>query len=164
MTAEYAPCPRCMSETETCGVTNDVRMDCGWALDAGSAAPMKSERERFYDMVRKLDVEHRPRNVWPEGRKDDAGKRPFDLVAPEFLNGLTDVLAFGAAKYGSRNWEAGMNWSRPFAALMRHMWDWWRGEKADPETGKSHLWHAACCLMFLVAYEARSAGTDDRPK
>ena len=46
---------------------------------------------------------------------------------------------------------------------MRHMWAWWRGETADPETGASHLHHAACCLAFLIAYEERKAGTDDRP-
>ena len=34
----------------------------------------------------------------------------------------------------------------------------------DTETGYSHLWHAACCLMFLIAYEARGSGTDDRFK
>lgn len=64
---------------------------------------------------------------------------------------------------GERNWELGMSWSRPFAALMRHMWAWWRGEAADPETGMSHLHHACCCLMFLVAFESRHAGQDDRP-
>jgi hypothetical protein len=47
--------------------------------------------------------------------------------------------------------------------MMRHMWAWWRGEEKDPETGMSHLWHAACCVMFLIAYEARRAGTDNRP-
>jgi hypothetical protein len=73
------------------------------------------------------------------------------------------VLAFGASKYGERNWERGMKWGRPFAACMRHLWSWWRGEKADPETGMSHLWHAGCCIAFLIAYEARKVGTDDRP-
>lgn len=67
-------------------------------------------------------------------------------------------------KTGERNWEQGMAWGRPFAALMRHMWAWWRGDDKDPETGLSHLWHAACCLAFLIAYEARGAGKDDRPK
>jgi len=98
-----------------------------------------------------------------EGRKDDQGKAAYHLLAPEFLEGTARVLEFGARKYGARNWEAGMNWSRPFAALMRHMWAWWRGERADPETGMSHLWHAACCLMFLIAYEQRDTGNDDRP-
>ena len=98
-----------------------------------------------------------------EGRKDDQGKLPYHLLPPELMEGIAAVLQFGAAKYSPRNWELGMAWSRPFAALMRHMWAWWRGEKADPETGMSHLWHAGCCLAFLIAYEQRRTGTDDRP-
>lgn len=98
------------------------------------------------------------------GWKMDAGKARLDLIAPEMLDGIADILAFGAARYGERNWEKGMSWGRPFGAMMRHMWAWWRGEQADAETGKSHLWHAACCLMFLIAYEARRVGTDDRAK
>lgn len=98
------------------------------------------------------------------GSKFDAGKARLDLLAPEFLTGTAEILDFGARKYGERNWEAGMSWSRPFAALMRHMWAWWAGEEKDAETGKSHLWHAACCLMFLIAFEARGAGKDDRAK
>lgn len=64
---------------------------------------------------------------------------------------------------GERNWEKGMRWNRPFAALMRHMWAWWRREEADPETGLSHLAHAGCCLLFLIAYEKRVIGEDNRP-
>lgn len=97
------------------------------------------------------------------GKKFDAGKARMDLLAPELLYGVADVLAFGATKYGARNWEAGMTWGRCFAAAMRHLWAWWRGEKFDPETGLPHLAHAACCLMFLLAYEARGVGSDDRP-
>lgn len=98
-----------------------------------------------------------------EGRKDDNNKLPYHLLPPEFLGATANVLQFGARKYGERNWEKGMAWSRPFAALMRHMWAWWNGEKADPETGMSHLWHASCCIAFLIAYEERKAGKDDRP-
>lgn len=74
---------------------------------------------------------------------------------------------------GDRNWEKGMKWSRVFGAMMRHMWCWWAGKQAtktsflfgelDPETEFSHLWHALACLSFLVAYEVRGAGDDDRP-
>lgn len=98
-----------------------------------------------------------------EGVKYDEGKLPYDLLPPELLEGVSSVLAFGAAKYAPRNWELGMDWSRPFSALMRHMWAWWRGENLDPETGMSHLWHAGCCIAFLMAYEQRKVGKDDRP-
>jgi hypothetical protein len=39
---------------------------------------------------------------------------------------------------------------RYFGALMRHMTAWYDGEKKDPESGKSHLAHAGCCLLFLM--------------
>lgn len=65
---------------------------------------------------------------------------------------------------GERNWERGMAWSRPFGALMRHMWAWWGGEDNDPETGYSHLSHALCCVVFLSVYRRRGIGADDRHK
>jgi len=100
---------------------------------------------------------------YAEGVKFDGDKamRP-ELISSEMIEQLSLVLAYGAKKYEDRNWEKGMKWSRPFGALMRHMWAWWRGEHYDPETGFSHLSHAACCLMFLVTYEYRQVGTDDR--
>lgn len=110
------------------------------------------------------DAEILAATIKSEGRKDDSAKAPHHLIAPEIQDALARVLQFGAEKYAPRNWEKGMAWSRPFSALLRHMWAWWRGESADPETGMSHLHHAACCVMFLVAYEARQIGQDDRPK
>lgn len=98
-----------------------------------------------------------------EGVKFDDGKLPYELLAPEMLEDVSRVLQFGAAKYAPRNWEKGMAWGRVFGAAMRHLWAWWRGEEKDPETGFSHLAHAACCVMFLLAYERRKVGTDDRP-
>lgn len=98
------------------------------------------------------------------GVKYDEGKVPFDLLDPSYLEGTAQVLAFGATKYASYNWANGMKWSRCFAALMRHMWKWWRGEALDEETGLSHLYHASCCLMFLAHYEKYGKGEDDRYK
>lgn len=98
------------------------------------------------------------------GTKLDVGKARYDLLPPELLDGLAQVLAYGATKYAPRNWEKGIVYGRVFAALMRHMWAWWRGEDKDKETGYSHLWHAGCCLSFLIAYEARGMNhLDDRP-
>lgn len=106
------------------------------------------------------------------GMKFDTGKVRMELLPPEFLFGTASILTFGAAKYGDRNWEKGMDWSRVFGALMRHMWCWWAGKgptsenfafgSVDDETKCSHLWHAACNMAFLVAFEARGSGKDDR--
>lgn len=100
----------------------------------------------------------------PEGRKDDAAKDRFELLPGDALRAIAVILTFGAAKYGDRNWEKGMKWSRVYGALQRHLNDWWQGEALDAETGKSHLAHAGCCLLFLIAYEIRTVGEDDRPK
>lgn len=94
--------------------------------------------------------------------KQDGGKPRMDLIAPELLVATANVLTYGAAKYDERNWEKGMSWGRVFGAMMRHLWAWWGGAQKDDETGYSHLHHAAACLMFLIAYEERKTGTDDR--
>ena len=97
------------------------------------------------------------------GHKDDTDKVRMELIPPELVVAVGDILTFGAKKYADRNWETGMNWSRVFGALMRHLWAWWAGEDKDRETGRSHLWHAGCCIAFLIAYEERGTGTDDLP-
>ena len=87
----------------------------------------------------------------------------FDLIPIEGVRAVACILGIGAKKYAPRNWEQGMDWSRPFDATLRHLNAWWGGENTDPDTGKSHLWHAACNIFFLIAYEARGKGKDDRP-
>lgn len=107
------------------------------------------------------------------GFKLDSEKVRLELIPPELIYGVGEILTFGAQKYAERNWEDGMKWSRVFGALMRHMWSWWGGKSGstknfafgdlDIETEKSHLWHAGCCIAFLIAYEERGTGEDDRP-
>lgn len=98
------------------------------------------------------------------GVKFDQEKLRWELVPYDAVEEVVKVLTFGAKKYAPRNWERGMDWSRVYAALIRHMTSWFHGQDTDPETGISHLAHAGCCLMFLIAYEKRGTGNDDRPK
>lgn len=98
-----------------------------------------------------------------EGKKFDDAKLRVDLLPGSLVFGVSEVLTFGAKKYGDRNWEAGIRWGRVFAAAMRHLWAWWRGEDKDAETGLSHLKHAACCIAFLIEYEDTRREFDDRP-
>lgn len=97
-----------------------------------------------------------------EGVKHDDGKLRWDLLPPDALDEVVRVYTLGALKYGDRNWEKGMRWGRIFAAIMRHLWAWWRGERFDPETGITHLAHAAWGCLTLIAYEKRGVGTDER--
>jgi len=98
------------------------------------------------------------------GVKYDQGKLRFDLVPARPLMDVVEILTLGANKYRDRNWEAGMPWGRAFAAAMRHLWAWWGGEDLDPETGKSHLAHAACSLLFLLEWRYTHPELDDRVK
>jgi hypothetical protein len=64
------------------------------------------------------------------------------------------VLEFGAKKYGAENWrEVPDARRRYYDAADRHLRAWWEGEALDPDTGESHLAHAACCLLFLLGFE-----------
>ena len=96
--------------------------------------------------------------------KFDDNKLPVNLLSTEALNQTAAVLKFGADKYHAHNWRDGFAWSRPLAAAMRHIMAFNDGEDRDPESGLSHLAHAACCIMFLLEFEKTHPELDDRYK
>lgn len=89
-------------------------------------------------------------------------KPRYDLIPADSLHAIALVLASGAEKYEDRGWESGERWGKCFSSCMGHLWSWWRGERNDQESGLPHLAHAACRVMFLLAYECRGVGEDDR--
>nr|WP_142850688.1 dATP/dGTP diphosphohydrolase domain-containing protein [Telmatospirillum sp. J64-1] len=97
-------------------------------------------------------------------QKFDSGKPPMGLIPRSALVAEAEVLAFGAKKYAKHNWRGGMEWSRLVDAALRHITAWNEGQDTDPETGASHLAHARCCLGFLIEYQEKGTGTDDRFK
>ena len=94
--------------------------------------------------------------------KFDTDKLPLNLLSTEAMNQTAAVLKFGAIKYAEHNWRKGFTWSRPLAAAMRHITAFNDGEDKDPESGLSHLAHAACCIMFLLEFEKTHPELDDR--
>lgn len=96
--------------------------------------------------------------------KFDTDKLPVNLLSTEALLQTAAVLKFGADKYHAHNWRDGFAWSRPLAAAMRHIMAYNDGEDKDPESGLSHLAHAACCIMFLLEFEKTHPELDDRYK
>lgn len=99
-----------------------------------------------------------------EGMKFDNGKNRFDLLPVGPLDALAQVYTFGAQKYADHNWRKGIKWSRIFAAIMRHLWAFWRGEDKDPESGLPHLAHAAWGTFTLLEYFESCPHYDDRYK
>lgn len=103
-------------------------------------------------------------SVQPRGLRYNTGKRRFDLLPPDALASLADILTIGAKKYAERNWELGMPYSDALGSLERHLMAWKAGEDLDPESGQSHLAHIATNAIFLLTWELRGVGADDRVK
>ena len=82
---------------------------------------------------------------------------PFSAMEP-----VIRVYMFGKKKYAKDNWRKGMAWSRAFNSAMRHLTTWWEGEDNDPESGLSHLAHAAWNVITLLAYLKLHPNKDDR--
>lgn len=86
--------------------------------------------------------------------KFDDGKVEWSLVPFEALEGMAQVLEFGAKKYAAWNWTegGGFKWTRILGSCLRHLFAFMRGEDNDPESGLSHISHAQCNLLFLAYY------------
>jgi hypothetical protein len=87
----------------------------------------------------------------------------FDLIPKSPLWQVAELYGVGARKYADRNWERGYNWSLSFAALNRHLWQFWAGEDNDAETGLPHLASVVFHAFALMEYAATHPEFDDRP-
>ena len=88
-----------------------------------------------------------------------------DLIVEPFLEELALVCGMGAEKYDDDNWRKGYSWRLSYGALRRHLRAFWTGEEIDPESGLSHLAHAAwhCMVLWKYSTSAQYAKFDDRP-
>ena len=86
------------------------------------------------------------------GNKYDKDKLRMDLIPSEPIEALATILTHGAAKYDDNNWMKGLPFRRVYAAMLRHLLAYRRGEYQDQESGHPHLDHAFCNLMFLIYY------------
>lgn len=97
------------------------------------------------------------------GKKFDGEKNKMELLPPFALEKIAEIFSFGSIKYNAWNWSNGLKYSRLYGSLMRHMNAWYRGELTDPESNKSHLYHAGCNIMMLIEMEEFRKDLDDRP-
>jgi len=96
------------------------------------------------------------------GTKHDTGKSRVDLLPPSPLLEVGYVLAHGVDVYGARNWEAGFVWTRNIGAALRHIFKFMAGEDLDIKSGRHHLAHAICELLFLLEFTRTHPELDDR--
>lgn len=84
------------------------------------------------------------------------GKAPLDLLEPVADEAVSRALAFGAGKYGVRNYVESPIAARVYvAAMRRHLAAWLRGEDVAEDSGVHHLAHVGanvhCCLAAIEA-------------
>lgn len=95
-------------------------------------------------------------------RKNIAGKVQFDLLPVEMLEEMARMYEFGNRKYEKDNWKKGFPYSTLYSAAMRHLTAFWKGENDDPESGMSHLTHAAWNMWTLLWLVRNDKGLDNR--
>lgn len=103
-------------------------------------------------------LEYKPEDVaftkTTAGVKYDNGKPQWSLLPFKALGQVVDVLTYGAKKYAPDNWKKVPDARRRYTdAGFRHFTAYASGETHDPETGKHHLAHAICCMLYLVAFD-----------
>lgn len=101
--------------------------------------------KKYTDRIKKPDIE--------VGKKFDNGKPRWGLLPFRELKEVVDILTFGAEKYAENNWQKVRPTSRYIDATFRHFTAWCQGEKKDPESGKSHLAHVVCNILFLMWFD-----------
>lgn len=89
----------------------------------------------------------------PEGTKFDSGKLRWDLIPFDCLEEVVDIYGRGAEVHGDDNWKSvDRGPERYFAALMRHLAAYRRGEEFDEAWHTRHLahvvWNALALLWF----------------
>lgn len=82
--------------------------------------------------------------------KTDAGKLRMELLPPVAIKALSEVLTYGANKYGDYSWRT-VETDRYIGALLRHMFSYMQDhEGIDEESGMPHIWHVLCNAAFLT--------------
>jgi len=90
----------------------------------------------------------------------------FDLLPPEFELALAEHYGKNCkpiGKYDESNWLRGYDYSLSYAAMRRHINQYWSGEDIDEESGSHHLVAAAWHCVALYIFGERGLGTDNRP-
>ena len=97
--------------------------------------------------------------------KYDDGKILMSLVDPYFVEDIAKVLTFGANKYAPNSWQGLENGlTRYTDAMLRHLTAYQKGELIDPESGLTHLSHAATNLMFISYLNRQNESTTSPSK
>lgn len=123
--------------------------------------------EALWRLVAEVPTTVTPTQSEPLDPKGDAGalKTPLHLVPPALLEACAMAMKNGAERYGAWNFrDTKVKASTYLGAVMRHIDAWRDGEDIDPDSGVSHLGHAAANLAILLDTAKHGTLVDDRWK
>lgn len=103
--------------------------------------------------IREAGIKRENIFIVEDGIKHDKDKLRYSLIPPVLLEGVAEVMTFGAKKYKPNNWQKLDDPTRYLDALMRHLEAYRRGEEFDHETGLPHLAHLATNAGFLLWFD-----------
>jgi len=92
-------------------------------------------------------------------RENQSGKGRPDLISPFALTRLAKHYENGAKKYGDRNYEKGMKFSRYTASMFRHIIAWMKGDELEDHLA-AIAWNA---FAIMHHQELRQNELDDMP-
>lgn len=82
------------------------------------------------------------------GLRYNEGKLPWHLVDFRALKSMVEVLEYGAKKYAEDQWKKGLSLKEIRDSFLRHVIEWNSGQEVDSESGKDHIGHMMCNLLF----------------
>lgn len=104
------------------------------------------------------------RTVSSTGGEKGVKPERYDLIPVEALAKVAQLYGFGAKKYAEHNWRRGYEWSKSYAAMQRHLNEFWSGVENDPETGLPHLAAVVFHALALMTFMEEHRKFDDRFK
>lgn len=104
------------------------------------------------------------RTVSSTGGEKGVKEERYDLLPWEALAKVARHYGVGAQKYAAHNWRRGYEWSKSYAALMRHLTAFWSGEDIDEETGSPHMAAVVFHALALLTFMDEQPDFDDRYK
>lgn len=96
------------------------------------------------------------------GIKHDKNKPKLHLIPKESLEMMAQALEYGCKKYGKRNYEKGIEYTRLVDAALRHLYQWIHKKDCDEESGLNHIGHALSNLAMLAYMIENRPDMDDR--
>lgn len=120
-----------------------------------AAADRFDEHGAFTDpIVSALPASGEIRTTSQTGGQKGSKPQRYDLIPTEPLRLLATLYGNGAEKYEDNNWRKGYDWKFSYAALQRHLNQFWAGEDIDPEMQVPHVinaaWHCFTLAQFMI--------------